>query len=402
MRKRTILPVLLLLFFLPLHATAQEELRIGTLTPLTGAGGPYGPGMLHAIQLAAEQVNAAGGVNGAQIRLFSEDTQTEPEAAVRAAQKLIEVNRVSAILGTWSSGITMAVVPLTIDAGILEFNVSGAPELTTLEDNNLVWRTQASNTLFGEAFAEIAGRLGVSQAATLAFNNPSGRGNTQEFARVFRENGGTVLSEIVYNPDQSTYRSELEQTLATNPEAIVMGSYLPDTTVVLKEWYQLFGDDVIWITPAWAVNRELVETLGAEVVEGVYAVDTVPSFESPAYINFMRDFEERFGYSPDANPYAPMVYDQMISLALAFAAAGSNDPLVAKEHLVDVTNAPGTTVHSFEDGLAALASGGSIDYDGASSKIDFDEAGDVRPSFGLYQVQDGVIELVSIIDLDEQ
>src|SRR3954471_22684802 len=97
---------------LPRAFAQGAPIRIGTLTPLTGAGGPYGPVMVKAVKAVVDQVNAAGGVLGRKIELVSEDDQTNPEAGVRAARKLIDVDKVSAILGTWASAVTMAVAPL--------------------------------------------------------------------------------------------------------------------------------------------------------------------------------------------------------------------------------------------------------------------------------------------------
>ena len=95
---------------LPIRALAQgAPIKIGTLTPLTGAGGPYGPVMVKAVKAVVDQVNAAGGVLGRKVELVSEDDQTSPEAGVRAARKLIDVDKVSAILGTWASSVTTAV-----------------------------------------------------------------------------------------------------------------------------------------------------------------------------------------------------------------------------------------------------------------------------------------------------
>src|SRR5258708_25172365 len=96
---------------LPLRAQGGP-IKIGTLTPLTGAGGPYGPVMVKAVKAVVDQVNAAGGVLGRKIELVSEDDQTNPEAGVRAVRKLIDVDKVSAILGTWASSVTTAVAPL--------------------------------------------------------------------------------------------------------------------------------------------------------------------------------------------------------------------------------------------------------------------------------------------------
>lgn len=87
-------------------------IKLATLTPLTGAGGSYGPVMARAAKGVVDEVNAAGGVLGRQIQLISEDDQTNPEAGVRAARKLIDVDKVSAIMGTWASSVTTAVAPL--------------------------------------------------------------------------------------------------------------------------------------------------------------------------------------------------------------------------------------------------------------------------------------------------
>lgn len=100
---------------LPRFAFAQAggTFRIGSLCPVTGAGSPYGSGMAKAIEIGVAEVNALGGAGGRKLELFSEDTQTKPDAAVLAAKKLIEVNKAQAICGTWSSGVTLAVMPLT-------------------------------------------------------------------------------------------------------------------------------------------------------------------------------------------------------------------------------------------------------------------------------------------------
>ncbi|MEP7207705.1 MAG: ABC transporter substrate-binding protein, partial [Casimicrobiaceae bacterium] len=143
---------------LPRFVFAQSSgtLRIGSLCPVSGGGSSYGSGMQKAIEIALAEVNAAGGAAGRKLELFSEDSQTKPEAAVLAAKKLIEVNKVQAILGTWSSGVSLAVMPLTDAAGIIEMNTSGAPAISTLDTKDLVWRFQATNDQIGAAFAAAA------------------------------------------------------------------------------------------------------------------------------------------------------------------------------------------------------------------------------------------------------
>ena len=108
-------------------AQSTGALRIGVLIPLTGSTSQFGASMGKAAQLAAEEINAAGGVRGRKIEVVVEDDQSNPEAGVRAARKLIDVDRVIAICGTYASAVTSAVAPLCWEAKVPLFTASGSP-----------------------------------------------------------------------------------------------------------------------------------------------------------------------------------------------------------------------------------------------------------------------------------
>ncbi len=369
------------------------EFRVGALNPLTGSGGPYGPGMLDSIRIAADEINASGGILGNRVVVYSEDTQTNPETAERAAKKLIEAHKVSAIIGTWSSGVTMSVLPLTKRAGIIEMSVSGAPAISQIgKRTGLVFRTEASNTQFGVVYAEIARRAGYKRAATMAFNNPSGRGNTEEFVRNFKAAGGIVTGGVVYEGGQTSYSPELKKVLATKPDVIALGSYMNDTMIILKDWSRL-KKPVHFISPAWAVNLKLIKALGPKITEGIWAVMTVPNISSKTYARFAEKYINITGRDLGKNHYAPKVYDEMILLALAAEAAQSIEPQVFKTKMREISGPPGEVVYSFKEGLAALKANKQIDFDGASGAIDFNESGDVSPNFGIYRVENGKLIL---------
>lgn len=380
-------------------AQAGGTFRVGSLTPITGAGSPYGPGMQQAIRIAVDEVNAAGGAGGLRLELFTEDTQTKPEAAVLAAKKLIEVNKVQAVLGTWSSGVSLAVIPLTDAAGIIEMNVSGAPAISTIDTKDLVWRFQATNDRFGAAFSEICAKRGFKRPATMAFNNASGLGNTEGFTRAWKKRGGEVVANVVYEPNRPSYRSELQKVLAAKPDVIVMGSYLPDTTIILREWYQS-GDDVKFVIPGWAANPQLVQALGAEVCEGIISVDTVSNENSPAYKAFDAAYNKATGKPASSNIYAAMAYDMVISMALAMEAAGPGATVSQiNSKIRDVSNPPGDTVYSFAEGKAKLAKKEKVNFDGASSKLDFDQYGDATPDFGVYVIEKGELVRRDVVSI---
>lgn len=370
-------------------AQTGDTFRIGSLCPVTGGGSPYGSGMQKAIELAVAEVNAAGGAGGRKLAIFAEDGQTKPEAAVLAAKKLIEVNKVQAILGTWSSGVTLAVMPLTDAANVIQMNTSGAPAISTQDTKDLVWRFQATNDAIGAAFAAAAEKRGFKNPATMAFNNASGIGNTEGFKKAWTKKGGKIAASVVYEPNRPSYRTELQQVLAQKPDVVVMGSYLPDSTIILREWYQS-GQDVKWILPGWAANAELVKALGNEVVEGVISVDTVSNENAASYKNLDVQYRKAMGKPISSNVYAAMTYDMAICLALAMEAAGPNATTVqVNAKLREVSNPPGTMVYSFAEGKKLLAQKQKINYQGASSRLDFDQYGDVSPDFGVFVIEKG-------------
>jgi branched-chain amino acid transport system substrate-binding protein len=372
-----------------LRAQGQGTFRIGALCPVTGSGSPFGSGMQKMIIAAAEAVNAAGGAAGRKIEIVSEDTQTSPQAAVLAAKKLIDVNKVQAVLGTWSSGVSLAVVPLTNDANIILMNTSGAPALSVPPANakGLSYRFQATNDRFGRAFAEICEKEGFKRPATMAFNNASGIGNTEGFRKAWEAKGHKVVESVVYEPSQPTYRSELQKVLAANPDVIVTGSYLADTTIIMREWYQS-GEPVKWVMPGWAASPDLVKAVGPDVVEGVISVDSVSNENAPSYKAYDEAYRKATGQPGQSNVYAAMTWDMVHALALAIEAANSTDTAAINAKIREVSNPAGQQVYTYAEAKEALKKG-KINFEGASSVLDFDQYGDVTPDFGVFFIEGG-------------
>src|SRR6266446_5866748 len=156
----------------PIARAQAAPIRLGTLTPLTGAGGNYGPSMRKAMEWVAEQVNGAGGVNGRKIQLASEDDQTNPEAAVRAARKLIDVDKVAAIMGTWASAVTTAVAPLCWESKTFLTTVSGADSITLLPHQGYLIRTQPTGHLQATKLGEFLLTLKIKRVFVLSAQTP--------------------------------------------------------------------------------------------------------------------------------------------------------------------------------------------------------------------------------------
>lgn len=385
----------------PFWARAQgttptgKPLKIGALNSMTGTGGVYGPGMLQAMRIAVDEVNAAGGAAGRPLQLFNEDDQTRPDAAVLAAKKLVDISKVDVIAGVWSSSVALAILPITNGAGIMMLNTCGSPELKTEDKLDLVWQYQAANDIFGKAFAQVARNRGFKNPAVMAFNNSTFVGQANYFRKAWEEAGGKVSAYVIYEPNQTSYRTELSRVLATKPDVIALSAYTPDATIIIKEWYQS-GQDCKFIMPGWSANEGLIKALGAEATEGIIAVSNVAATEHPAFKHFDAAFRKATGRESDV--FAAESYDMIISVALAVEAAGPDaDIKTINSHMRTVSNAPGTKVTSFAQGRDLLRKKEKIDFDGASSKLEFGPAGDAVPDFGVFEIQGGKLIAKEVI-----
>src|SRR5581483_1822288 len=220
---------------LPHGALAQgSPIKLATLTPLTGAGGPYGPVMVKAVKAVVDEVNAAGGVLGRKVELVSEDTQTNPEAAVRAARKLIDVDKVCAIMGTWASAVTTAVAPLCWESKTFLCTVSGADSITQLPHQGYLIRTQPNTTLQGHKFGEFALAQGAKRVFVVSPQTPFTKSQFDNITEAVKKGGGET-GLLIYDDKKPAYRSEVDEMLRFKPDALILAGYTPDTTVWLKD-----------------------------------------------------------------------------------------------------------------------------------------------------------------------
>jgi branched-chain amino acid transport system substrate-binding protein len=367
-----------------------DPIRLGTLTPLTGAGGPYGPVMANAARSVIEEVNSAGGVLGRMIVLTSEDDQTNPEAGVRAARKLIDVDQVSAIMGTWASSVTTAIAPLCWESGTFLATVSGADSITQLPHRGFLVRTQPNTTLQGRKFGEFCLELDAKRAFFMTPQTPFADSQFESLTAAMTAGGG-VTDRLIYDDKKPSLRSELDIALRFNPDIIILGGYTPDTTVLLRDIFRA-GYEGKLLGFAYSVNQTLIESMPGEAVEGIYTLAPSPAEGSTAYDRLAN----LIGVStPDT--YTCQVYDHVNLILMAMAAANATTGAAVKDNIRTVSQGEGETVDSAVDGLKIIADGGMVNYEGASGPCEFTETGDIADAqFRYEQVRNGTIELLKI------
>ncbi|HEY0419436.1 MAG TPA: ABC transporter substrate-binding protein, partial [Acetobacteraceae bacterium] len=178
------------------------------------------------------------------------------------------------------------------------------------------------------------------------------------------------IGQVVYDPAKTSFRSEIDQALRTRPDTLYLNSYTPDITVLLRELYRA-GYDGRKFTFGYAANAKLLESLPAEVVEGLTSFAPSPDVDSPAF----KRVQAIVG--PDPDPYSCQVHDHISLVALAIAQAGAASGPAIHDTVRAVGDPAGETVHSAVDGLKLIAAGRKVNYEGASGPCKFTPSGDI-------------------------
>ncbi len=371
----------------PAILRAADDINVGSLTPNTGGGGPFGPKITASHKRVVELVNSQGGVLGRQINLTQENSETNPESAVRAADKLINVNGVIGILGTWSSSVTLGIMPKCQEAGVIQMCTSSSADIPVRDEKGLVFNFQALSPVWGRAIASLALRRGFNTFNLMALNNDFTRSMMDGFVEIVGADK-VMIDPFYYNGNQSSYRSEVSQLIESNPDAVFIPSYVTDFTAVYKEIFRQGYEGQV-ITVSISTGSKFKEAVG-EAANGIIHGLPVPPISSEAYRQYVEEaeLEQMDGVQ---HPFGTAGRDQMSTLLLAVEKAGTTDTAQVAKAMWDVTTGEGKkTVYNITDGLAAIRAGEEINYSGASSSVEFDAEGMVLGrDFQLAEIKGG-------------
>ncbi len=374
--------------------------KLGALLPMTGDLQAYGQSSGNGIELAAKEINGAGGVLGQDLVVEVGDTQTKPQAGTDAAKKLVSIQGVSGIVGALSSGVTIPVAKsVTSKEGVAQISgASTSPVITDLDDNDFMFRTVPSDAFQGKALAQVVADDGLSTVSILYVNNDYGEGLANSFTDAFEANGGSVYASEAYEKGSASYRGELSKLADGGAEALVLIGYPENGTTILRQALEGGHFDQFVFTDGLKAP-EIIDAVGADALDGSYGTAPQAQTDTPAAKNFKSAYEGEYGELPP-KPFIDTAYDATYLLALAAEAAGSNDPEAVRDNLRDVANPPGEDILPGEWSKARelLADGEDIDYNGASGAVDFDDNGDVGGSFAHWVIRDGKIETVEVLE----
>jgi ABC-type branched-subunit amino acid transport system substrate-binding protein len=383
---------------------ALPPLVVGNLNAFTGSLTEFGPPLRNSVDLAANHVNLAGGVQGGSMVIISRDTGVNPVQGVDSARALVDVENAVALVGALSSGVTLAVAQAVAipKQRLIVSGASTAPAITTLADDDFVFRTTPSDASQGVVLARVANEEGYQKVGIMYVNNAYGEGLADQFEQSFTELGGTVTARVPHEDVQPTYVSELEKATEGDPDVLAVLSYTGQARVYIREALESgLADNFLFADG----------TKGAEWIDEINAWDALDgslgtaqgSPGRPEQDAFESAYEEHYGF-PVSHPFMAEHYDATVLIALAAAKAGTTtDSAAIRDAIRDVANAPGEAVGPGREGIARalslIAEGKDINYEGAGGIVDFDENGDVFGTIEIWTISGGEIKSTGRFEL---
>ena len=387
---------LLVVSALPVHiAHGQDSVKIGFLGGFTGPIEGFTPGIFQGSESAVEHINSNGGVlGGRQIEIVTGDSACEPTAAANAADRLVNTENVSAIVGPNCSGATISAANnASIPGGVVIVSPSAtSPAISTMDDNDLVFRSVPSDAYQGQSMAKLLLSKGIDNVAITYINNDYGKGFADAVASSFSSMGGTISASEAHEEGKADYRAEIGSLAGSGAEFLVVLAYANGSGQTIIRQALESGDFTRFAGGDGMPEQSLIDGIGAEELEGMI-ITRAGSPEGKGKDNFAMMWKEA-GY--DDSAYSPHAYDAAFMLALAIESKGNDDREGMVEALRSVSSPPGEMVYPGEwaKAMSILAGGGEVNYEGAAGNQDFDENGDVAGLIVEVNVQNG--ELVEV------
>jgi len=301
---------------------AKESIKIGVMLPLTGDAASYGEPARNIYTLAAEEINAGGGISGRQIELIIEDSKCNGKDATSAAQKLINVDKVQVIIGGFCSSESIAATPIAAEAKVALFSAgSSSPDLTDISP--YFFRNYPSDASQGRVLAEAAAAKGWKKVSFLQEQTDYALGVYKAFSARFEELGGTIVKEEV--PSNTTdFRSVLTKLKAANADAFFLDPQTPPVGErVLKQMQDLKWKPVILMNDVIGSASEILGNYKT-LVEGALTAEFVADPSNPKFAALQTAYTAKYATAVPYEGYGQTEYDAVYMVKAGVEAVGEN------------------------------------------------------------------------------
>lgn len=332
--------------------------KIGFIGPLTGDYANYGTLCRQAVEMAIDEINAKGGVNGASIKLFAEDSEGDSQKALAAMEKLSSSDKVCAIIGPVLTGETFSVAERAQAEGIVIITPSAShKDITNVGD--YIFRTTPSDGLQGEVAGKYWSQvLGYTKLAVLYAKNDYSQGLYESMSEAFTQDGGQIVAAETFMVGDKDFKTQLTKLKNTDAQAIYLPDYTAEMAQILEQAAQL-GIDKPFLSGDGFLSEEIY-SLAGQYTDGVVYTASARVEESNKNKEFKDAYTARWGIGPDS--FATNAYD-------------------ATYILVSVIEKVGTDRKAIKTGMEQVK-----DFEGVNGIINFAPNGDLVAYQGVYEV----------------
>jgi len=393
--------VVLTSFLLLSCAKKEDVIVLGEFGSLTGVTATFGKSTQKGIEMALDEINKAGGIEGKPIRIIVEDDQSKPEEAATAVKKLVSQDKVLLVLGEVASSRSLAGAPICQGAGVPMITPSSTnPKVTQVGD--FIFRVCFIDPFQGEVMAKFArNTLKVSKAAILKdIKNDYSVGLAQFFTETFTNLGGEVIADESYSEGDIEFRAQLTSLKAKNLDVIFIPGYYTEIGLIARQARDL-GITVPLIGGDGWDSPRLVEIGGKALENTYYSNHYTTEDPRPEIQRFISDYKTRYNEIPDA--MAPLGYD---AAKIAFEAikrsgilqeeniknAYRDNPKVSS--LMDAINTPKNR-EQIRDAIAQTK-----DFPGVTGLITIDQNRNAKKSAVVVKIEEGKVKFVETITPD--
>jgi branched-chain amino acid transport system substrate-binding protein len=314
-----------------------ETVVVGHVAPLTGDAAVFGVWEREGIELAVDEINAGGGINGKRLVVEHEDDQGEPTMAVSALQNLVTTRQVKAVIGGTLSGTTLAMAPVAMRNHIVLVSPSAqSPRIA--EAGDYIFRLFVPTTIEGSFLANLANRSTGRTAAILFLNNDYGVG-LQEAVTAGLSKNIRVLAAEAYQGDARDFRAQIQRaTAAGRPDMLFVLGYQTDVATIVKQLREL-GVHAQIFAPNSFEGDDTLKIAGSAAEGVIYDYPVLPGSDLTARVQAA--FQQRYGRS--MNVYNGVGYDATMLIAAAMRKGGSFDGTALRDAIRQLRDFPGVT-----------------------------------------------------------
>ena len=315
-----------------------QDIPVGEYASLTGSEATFGLNSDNGVQLAAEEINQAGGVLGRKIKLIVEDDQSKPGQPSAAVKKLIDSDKVVAVIGEIASSRSLEAGPIC-QAAKIPMVSPGSTNPTVTQTGDYVFRVCFIDPFQGTVMAKFAlDTLKAKKVAILSdVTSDYSTGLSQYFTEYYKGHGGQIVIERSYSGGgkDKDFRAQLTAIKSAQPDAIFVPGYYTEAGLIAKQ-ARILGIKVPLLGGDGWDSPKLAEIAGTSLDGSYFSTHFSPADKSPKVQGFVTKYQAKFKALPDG--MAPLGYDAMMILADAIKRAGTTDGDKVREALASVKN----------------------------------------------------------------